>query len=182
MKNELTMTGLITVALIATTTLGGTAPMSASGTKRKVTATVDTVTLVVSAPVVEMKVEATSTWTAAPIESVQSEFRMQLEEPLRPVIEVITAMLAYDCNGNSIPDSTEIAGGAPDADADLILDSCEYAIGDLNLNGVIDNADTSILLGWWGVSSPVYGDLNGDGVVDAMDLGIILGRFGVPVY
>jgi hypothetical protein len=182
MKIALTTTGLFTAALVATSTLGGTTPISAAGTTRRVTATVDTVTLVVSDPIVEIKVEQTDTWATAPIDSAESEFRMEIEEPLRVIIEVATAMLVFDCNGNTIPDATEIAGGATDADGDLVLDSCEYAIGDLNLNGVIDSADTSILLGWWGIASPVYGDLNGDNVVDAMDLGIILGRFGVPVY
>ena len=47
---------------------------------------------------------------------------------------------------------------------------------------MIDGADVSILLGWWGIPNPLYGDLNADNVVDARDLGIVLGRFGVATY
>jgi hypothetical protein len=182
MKISLTSCGLLTAALIATTTIAGTVPLAAASTKRKVTATVNTVTMLVSTPVVEMKISEASAWTAAPIDSAQSDFRKVVEEPLRVIISAATAMMVFDCNNNGTPDTAEIAGGAIDSDNDLILDSCEYRIGDLNLNGVIDNYDTSILLGWWGIPSPLYGDLNGDLIVDAMDLGILLGRFGVPVY
>jgi len=75
-----------------------------------------------------------------------------------------------------------IAGGAMDWDNDGILDSCEFRIGDLNLNGVIDSQDVSILLGWWGVPNPLFGDLDFDGIVGPRDLGILLGRWGVVVY
>ena len=90
--------------------------------------------------------------------------------------------MVFDCNGNGIPDATEIANGAQDFDNDGVLDSCEFAFGDLNLNGVVDSLDVSILLGWWGVPNPLYGDLNGDGVVNAIDLGTLLGRFGVVTF
>ena len=90
--------------------------------------------------------------------------------------------MSVDCNANSVPDSTEISNGAQDSDSDGTLDSCEFAIGDLNLNGFIDSYDVSILLGWWGITNPLYGDLNGDNVVNAYDLGIILGRYGVVTF
>ena len=98
------------------------------------------------------------------------------------LLPIIVALTSFDCNGNGTPDGVEIAGGAADWDNDQILDSCEYKVGDLNLNGVIDGADVSILLGWWGIPNPLYGDLNADNVVDARDLGIVLGRFGVATY
>jgi hypothetical protein len=69
-----------------------------------------------------------------------------------------------------------------DFDNDGILDVCEYRMGDLNLNGVIDAQDVSILLGWWGVPNPVFGDLDGDEVVGPRDLGVLLGRFGVVMW
>lgn len=181
-QNSLVLSSLIASCLVASSTIGGVSPISASGPKRRVAATVDTSSLIVSAPIVEKKDESTNTWTAAPIESAQSEFRKTLEEPLRPVVAAATAMMIFDCNNNGTPDTVDIANGAPDSDADLVIDTCEFNVGDLNLNGVIDSADTSILLGWWGISNPLYGDLNFDGIVDAMDLGIILGRYGVPVY
>jgi hypothetical protein len=181
-KNTLLASTLLASCLLAQSSIGGIAPLAASGPKRRVTATIDTSTLLVSAPVVEKSNDSSGVWTAAPTDSAQSEFRKTLEEPLRPVVAAATAMMIFDCNSNGIPDTVDISNGATDSDADLVIDTCEYNIGDLNLNGVIDSADTSILLGWWSISNPLYGDLNFDGVVDAMDLGIILGRYGVPVY
>jgi hypothetical protein len=101
---------------------------------------------------------------------------------MRPIIPVIAALTVFDCNGNNIPDTQEIANGAADSDNDSVLDSCEFAMGDLNLNGVIDISDLYILLGWWSIPNPLYGDLNRDGTVDSADLGIILSRYGVVTY
>lgn len=178
----LVVASLAAVGLLAESTVGSNSPLAASGPKRRVAATVNTVTQIVSTPVVEKKNEATNTWSPAPTESTQSDYRKTVEEPLRPVVSAYTAMMILDCNNNGTPDTVDIANGAVDSDADLVLDSCEFRVGDLNLNGIIDSADVSIMLGWWAVPSPLYGDLNLDGIVDAMDLGIILGRFGVPVY
>jgi hypothetical protein len=83
-----------------------------------------------------------------------------------------------DCNGNGIDDAVEIANGAADADGDGRLDSCEFALGDLNLNGVIDQGDVLILLGWWHFPVGAPCDFNADGNIDGRDLGFILARFG----
>lgn len=90
--------------------------------------------------------------------------------------------LTTDCDENGIPDSTDISNGAADVDTDGVPDRCELAVGDLNLNGVIDQADMWIMLGWWGNLIPQYGDLNLDGKVDGYDLGICLGRFGLVIF
>lgn len=168
-------------AIVADVTVGGTSPLAASGTKRRVSATVSTTTAIVSEPVVEAKIPETNIWEPAPLETSTTDVRKGIEEPYRPVVAAATSLL-FDCNNNGQLDTVEIANGAPDTDSDSVLDSCEYAIGDLNLNGVIDQQDLSILLGWWGVPNPQFGDLNFDGAVNALDLGIILGRFGVVVY
>lgn len=54
-------------------------------------------------------------------------------------------------------------------------------IGDFNGDGVVDGADLSVLLGFWGVCNEVdcIADLNFDGVINGMDLTILLGRWGV---
>lgn len=183
MKNVLLVsTVLIGSAIVADATVGGTSPLAASGNTRRVAASVNTVTKIVSEPVVEKKIVATNTWVAEPADTVTTTVVKVAEEPIRPIIPIVAAMTVFDCNGNGIPDSTEITNGAADFDHDGILDSCEFALGDLNLNGVVDSFDVSILLGWWGVPSPLYGDLNGDGTVNAIDLGILLGRFGVATY
>lgn len=83
-----------------------------------------------------------------------------------------------DCNENGIDDSVDISAGATDSDGDGRLDQCEYKYGDLNLNGVINQQDVSILLGWWGIPSPLFGDLDGDGSCGPQDLGVLLARWG----
>jgi hypothetical protein len=148
---------------------------------KRVSAIVDDTTLLVSEPVVETKNAETDSWEVSEEESALTEFIKDSEEPYRGYISVATSMM-FDCDGNGQLDSIDISNGAIDVDGDGVLDRCEYAIGDLNLNGVIDGFDVSILLGWWGVPFPQFGDLNQDGVVNAMDLGTLLGRFGVVVY
>ncbi len=172
----------LVTATVATIATADTAPLSATGSKRRVTAVTNTVTKTVTAPKVERKVEATNTWVPEPTESTIAEINTYTEEPIKPYIPFIAAMTALDCNSNGTPDATEISGGAMDWDNDQILDVCEYKMGDLNLNGTIDQQDVSILIGWWGIANPLVGDLNNDGAVDANDLGIILGRFGAVTY
>ena len=92
------------------------------------------------------------------------------------------SMVTVDCNGNGVADSVDIGNGTMDWDTDGVPDACEYSAGDLNLNGVVDAQDLSILLGWWGITNPAVGDLNGDGKVDGTDLGILLGRWGAVVF
>lgn len=172
----------LAVSTLTSIAIADTAPLSATGSKRRVTAVTNTVTKTVTAPKVERKVEATNTWVPEPTESTIAEIKTYTEEPIKPYIPFIAAMTALDCNSNGTPDATEISNGAMDWDNDQILDVCEYKMGDLNLNGVIDQQDVSILIGWWGIPNPLFGDLNGDNVVDANDLGIILGRFGAVTY
>lgn len=178
----LVSTILVGAGLLADASMGDVAPLAASGSKRRMSGTVNTVTKIVSAPIVEKKIEATQAWVAEPTETVTTNVMKAVEEPIRPVIPVFVALTSFDCNGNGVADNVEISAGAADWDHDQILDSCEYKIGDLNLNGVVDGADVSILLGWWGIPNPLYGDLNDDNVVNAFDLGILLGRFGVVTY
>lgn len=142
---------------------------------------IDSNNLLVSEPVVETKDTQSGTWVVGEEDSVLTELTKDSEEPYRGYISVATSMM-FDCDGNGQLDSIDISNGAIDADGDGVIDRCEYNIGDLNLNGVIDAYDVSILLGWWGVPFPQFGDLNFDGVVNAIDLGTLLGRFGVVVY
>ena len=48
--------------------------------------------------------------------------------------------------------------------------------GDLNLDGVVNGGDLSLLLGNWGNSG--IGDLNNDGVVNGADIALLLGAWG----
>jgi hypothetical protein len=67
--------------------------------------------------------------------------------------------------------------GQEDADRDGIGDACDPlgCLGDLNIDGIINTIDLSILLGAWGTT---LFDLTGDGVVGSADLAVILGAWG----
>lgn len=86
-----------------------------------------------------------------------------------------------DCNGNGIDDTADIAAGAIDSDGDGRIDSCEEALGDLNLNGVIDQGDIFIVFGWWQFPNGAPCDFNNDGQINGRDLGFVLARFGWQV-
>jgi hypothetical protein len=63
----------------------------------------------------------------------------------------------------------------------VIVEPVETCIGDLNKNGIVDGADLSMLLAYWGkVSQPkqIMADLNDDGIVNEKDLTILLNDWG----
>jgi hypothetical protein len=120
-------------------------------------------------------------WQLDECETLAAEDAMWAEAPNKLGLQMWAATTT-DCNHNGIPDSQDIAAGAMDWNQDGVPDSCSYAAGDLNLNGVVDGQDLSILLGWWGISNPLVGDLNGDGKVDGGDMGILLARYGAVVF
>ncbi len=122
-----------------------------------------------------------TTWTVDVVETTKTAAALEEEAPRKAELEIWSAITA-DCNGNGAADTVDIANGAIDADNDLVPDSCEYKAGDLNLNGLIDQQDLSILMGWWGIANPLFGDLNGDNVVNGADMGILLGRYGAVVF
>ena len=81
-----------------------------------------------------------------------------------------------DCDNNGTPDSCDIVGAAADTDLDGVIDSCERAFGDLNLDGLIDGLDLALVLSNWGGSG--IGDVNGSGTVDGVDLASLLSSWG----
>ncbi|MFN9904643.1 MAG: dockerin type I domain-containing protein [bacterium] len=59
-----------------------------------------------------------------------------------------------------------------------MLDACQ-CIGDLNFDGLVNAADLSILLAFWGpVGVFEAADLTGDNVINGADLTILLARWG----
>jgi formylglycine-generating enzyme required for sulfatase activity len=87
----------------------------------------------------------------------------------------LVGSIVRDCDANGTPDTCDIDGGAPDIDADGVLDSCEQAFGDLNLDGIISGADLALVLTAWGTSGAA--DFDGNGSVDGADLSFILSRW-----
>ena len=84
----------------------------------------------------------------------------------------------WDCNFNARVDTCDFAEGASDDDVDGHLDDCEWAKGDLDLNGEIDLGDIGILLLYMGEVNPSFGDFDGSGMIDAGDAAVMLLYFG----
>ncbi|MSR42329.1 MAG: hypothetical protein EXS10_10600 [Phycisphaerales bacterium] len=149
--------------------------VGATSTKKIVAVVSTTTNAVVATKVIEKSTVGVWTETVSKSNSATAALvaTATTTPPPPPPLPIIN-----DCNNNGIDDGTELATGAADWDNDGRLDVCETAAGDLNLNGVVDSQDVSILLGWWGVPNPLFGDLNSDGIVDATDLGTLLARFG----
>ena len=64
-----------------------------------------------------------------------------------------------------------------DLGGNTVDDSCCPA--DINDDGVVNGADISVLLGYWGQSGKnVVGDITGDGIVNGADLALLLGSWG----
>jgi hypothetical protein len=83
-----------------------------------------------------------------------------------------------DCNLNGELDVYDIAMGAPDDDLDTHPDQCQYDKCDLDLSGIVDSGDFSILLLYYGEVNPPFGDFDGSGIIDTGDASIMLLNFG----
>jgi opacity protein-like surface antigen len=91
-----------------------------------------------------------------------------------------------DCNGDGIVDYGQILDGTlEDANGNGVPDCCDEGVdcdpclGDVNFDGIVNGADISVLLGFWGLNGkPVAADINKDGSVDGADLAAMLGGWG----
>ena len=84
-----------------------------------------------------------------------------------------------DCNGNGQRDSYEMGKGwAADTNANGRIDTCDMADGDLDLSGMIDTADLSLLLLDFGPCQGCPDDFDGDGEVTSADIALLLLNFG----
>ena len=145
----------------------------ADGVVKGQTATKKVVVQEVEADIVEVKVLSktdSNTWVVADDLTAEANEAEQSAPALGSI---------SDCNQNGIDDSVDIASGtSSDIDGDGKPDSCEIAAGDVNLNGVVNGSDVSIVLGWWNLGYSPTSDCNFDGTVDGMDLAIVLAAFG----
>ncbi len=84
---------------------------------------------------------------------------------------------AQDCNANGIPDSCEIAAGAvSDDNANGVPDECETCPADLDGSGVLDADDFFLYLDLFAAGDP-RADITGNGVIDANDFFAYLDLF-----
>ncbi|MBI5863349.1 MAG: hypothetical protein HZB38_02315 [Planctomycetes bacterium] len=89
----------------------------------------------------------------------------------------------YDCNGNGVGDSADIAGGTSmDINGDGNPDECE-CIGDMNGDFVVDLNDLTTFLAAFGscTGQPNFNaraDIDHDGCVTLSDLSAFLSSFG----
>ena len=81
-----------------------------------------------------------------------------------------------DCNANGVCDLDE-TNASNDTDGDGVLDRCERAVGDLNLDGTVNNYDLAAVLFYWGTTNAA-GDVDGNGTVTSADLSILLANWG----
>lgn len=88
-----------------------------------------------------------------------------------------THAMANDCDGDGRSDCFEIAAGAADANDNGVVDSCEKARGDFNLDGGVWADDLTVILNAWGPGKGPA-DLDGNRVVDGVDLVMALGNWG----
>jgi hypothetical protein len=87
--------------------------------------------------------------------------------------------LVGDCNGDGQSDAQAIVDQEMlDSNDNGVLDACEVALGDLDLNEQIDLSDIAIAMLDFGQTEDAPSDLNHDGSVDFMDIALILLEYG----
>jgi hypothetical protein len=90
----------------------------------------------------------------------------------------LAAEPTLDCDENGRIDACDVAAGAEDENENDVPDTCEFALGDLDLDGTVGAADLSVLLSFWGFPNPPVGDLDGNGVIGGGDLSVLLSNWG----
>jgi predicted lipoprotein with Yx(FWY)xxD motif len=80
-----------------------------------------------------------------------------------------------DCNDNCDPLANP---DQADTNGNGFGDVCEWARGDLNLDGTVNGDDVLILVANWGLSGLSKGDINFDGQIEAKDITKMLKNWG----
>ncbi len=93
---------------------------------------------------------------------------------------IVEGVFSDDCNDDGIVDYSQILDGTVgDLNDNGIPDACE-CLADVNQDGVVNGADISAVLGFWGLAGKPLpaADITRDGVVDGADLAVLLGSWG----
>ena len=84
-----------------------------------------------------------------------------------------------DCDADGYGDICAIAANlVADLDGNGVPDPCQYAYGDLDLDGDVSSSDVSLILLSMGEVGDLIEDINRDGVVDTSDVSLALLNFG----
>lgn len=87
-----------------------------------------------------------------------------------------------DCDGDGVGDACVLAQIGNDINANGVPDACEYAAGDVDLSGVVDSGDLSLVLLDFGPCPGCATDLDGSGETDAGDAALVLLGYGPMPY
>jgi hypothetical protein len=84
-----------------------------------------------------------------------------------------------DCDADGYGDICAIAlNVVADLDGNGVPDPCQYAYGDLDLDGDVSSSDVSLVLLSMGEVGDLIEDINRDNVVDSSDVSLVLLNFG----
>jgi alpha-tubulin suppressor-like RCC1 family protein len=91
----------------------------------------------------------------------------------------ITNANQTDCDADGYGDICAIASSlVTDLDSNGVPDPCQYAYGDLDLDGEVGSGDVGLILLSIGESGDLIEDINNDNVVDSADVGLALLNYG----
>jgi hypothetical protein len=87
-----------------------------------------------------------------------------------------------DCDGDGVGDACVLAQYGSDVNSNGLPDACEFAAGDVDLSGVVDSGDLSLVLLDFGPCPGCATDLDGSGETDSGDAALVLLGFGPMPY
>ena len=87
-----------------------------------------------------------------------------------------------DCDGDGVGDACVLAQYGNDVNSNGVPDACEFAAGDVDLSGVVDSGDLSLVLLDFGPCPGCATDLDGSGETDSGDAALVLLGFGPMPY
>ena len=116
--------------------------------------------------------ESASSWPSG------AEFSLLVTSGLMPQFDEIATVSILSYVETTYPVVVINSGSArPVLELTLEMSDATPCVGDLNDDEVVDGADISLVLGYWGHLDTAY-DVDGDGRVDGADLAMVLGAWG----
>ncbi|UCD74427.1 MAG: hypothetical protein JSV91_11625 [Phycisphaerales bacterium] len=112
------------------------------------------------------------------IETIDYDMPETCEEFLDGQLMLAEWIRSYDCNGNGVVDSEDIANQtSEDVNNNGVPDECECP-ADVNSDAKVNIDDVFAVLGAWGPCDDCPEDVNADGAVDIDDISAVLDGWG----